>query len=219
MVELAQQRNTAPHRKGEATHGAILDHALDLASVHGLEGISIGALARETGLSKSGLFAHFGSKEALQLAVLEVASARFAAQVIKPSRDEARGLRRLIALVENWMNWANSETLSGGCPFVAAQVEWDDREGPVRDYLVWAQQTWLAVLGAAAEKAVAQGDFRDDLDTRAFAHDIYAIALGYHNAQRLLRDQGSSKLVPRTASLRTSMPSTGPPVRSPKMMN
>ena len=180
-------------RKGERTREAIVDQALDLATVRGLEALSIGALATETGMSKSGLFAHFGSKEALQLAVLEVASARFAAQVIKPSRDEARGLRRLIALVENWMAWANSETLSGGCPFVAAQVEWDDREGPVRDYLVWAQQTWLSVLGAAAEKAVAQGDFRDDLDPRAFAHDIYAIALGYHNAQRLLRDPNGEK--------------------------
>jgi AcrR family transcriptional regulator len=180
-------------RKGKRTREAIVDQALDLATVRGLEALSIGTLAAETGMSKSGLFAHFGSKEALQLAVLEVASARFAAQVIKPSRDEARGLRRLIVLVENWMAWANSETLSGGCPFVAAQVEWDDREGPVRDYLVWAQQTWLGVLAAAAEKTVAQGDFRDNLDTRAFAHDIYAIALGYHNAQRLLRDPNGEK--------------------------
>lgn len=180
-------------RKGERTREAIVDQALDLATVRGLEALSIGALAAETGMSKSGLFAHFGSKEALQLAVLEAASARFAAQVIKPSRDEVRGLRRLITLVENWMHWANSETLSGGCPFVAAQVEWDDRVGPVRDYLVWAQESWLGVLAGAAEKAVAQGDFRDDLDARAFAHDVYAIALGYHNAQRLLRDANAEK--------------------------
>jgi AcrR family transcriptional regulator len=175
-------------RKGERTREAIVDQALDLATVKGLEALSIGALAAETGMSKSGLFAHFGSKEALQLAVLEAASARFSEQVIKPSRAETRGLRRLIALVERWMDWANSEQLSGGCPFVAAQVEWDDREGPVRDYLVWAQRSWLGVLAAAAEKAVAQGDLRADLDARAFAHDVYAIALGYHNAQRLLRD-------------------------------
>jgi len=175
-------------RKGERTREAIVDQALDLATVRGLEALSIGALAAETGMSKSGLFAHFGSKEALQLAVLAAASARFAALVITPARDEARGLRRLIALVERWMAWANSGTLSGGCPFVAAQVEWDDRAGPVRDYLVWAQESWLGVLAAAAEKAVAQGDFRADLDPRAFAHDVYAIALGYHNAQRLLRD-------------------------------
>ncbi|HUT50072.1 MAG TPA: TetR/AcrR family transcriptional regulator [Alphaproteobacteria bacterium] len=175
-------------RKGDRTREAIVNQALDLATVRGLEALSIGALAAETGMSKSGLFAHFGSKEALQLAVLEAASALFSAQVIKPSHAERRGLRRLIALVENWLHWANSETLSGGCPFVAAQVEWDDREGPVRDYLVWAQQSWLGVLAAAAEKAVAQSDFRDDLNPRAFAHDVYAIALGYHNAQRLLRD-------------------------------
>jgi len=175
-------------RKGERTREAIVAQALDLATVQGLEALSIGALATETGMSKSGLFAHFGSKEALQLAVLEAASARFSASVIAPSRGEARGLRRLIVLVEQWLRWANSEELSGGCPFVAAQVEWDDREGPVRDYLVWAQESWLGVLAAAADKAKAQGDFRADLDTRGFAHDVYANALGYHNAQRLLRD-------------------------------
>jgi AcrR family transcriptional regulator len=175
-------------RKGERTREAIVDQALDLATVQGLEALSIGALATETGMSKSGLFAHFGSKEALQLAVLEAASARFSELVIKPSRNESRGIRRLIALVENWLQWANSDALSGGCPFVAAQVEWDDREGPVRDYLVWAQTSWLGVLAGAAEKAVAQGDFRADLDTRGLAHDVYAVALGYHNAQRLLRD-------------------------------
>jgi len=175
-------------RKGERTKDAIISQALDLATVKGLEALSIGALASETGMSKSGLFAHFGSKEALQLAVLETASARFSEQVIQPSRAESRGILRLIALVENWLHWANSEQLSGGCPFVAAQVEWDDREGPVRDYLVWAQTSWLGVIAASAEKAVAQGDFRADLSTRGFAHDVYAIALGYHNAQRLLRD-------------------------------
>jgi AcrR family transcriptional regulator len=174
-------------RKGERTKEAIVEEAVALASAGGLEGLSIGALADKTGLSKSGLFAHFGSKEALQIAVLEAAAADFVARVVTPARAETDGVRRIIALMENWVAWSN-DPARRGCPFVAAQVEWDDREGPVRDHLVALQRTWLDYLSRAAERAKEQGRFRPDLDTYAFAHDLYAIALGYHNAHRLMRD-------------------------------
>ena len=174
--------------KGDRTKEIILAEALDLATVKGLEGLSIGALAAHTGLSKSGLFAHFGSKETLQLDVLKAASDRFVERVVQPTFAMTRGVDRLQALFENQLDWARKETFSGGCPFVASNIEWDDRSGPIRDYLVWAHKAWLGVVVRAVEKAKDQGDFRDKLDADRFAHDFNAIYLGYHNAQRLLRD-------------------------------
>lgn len=172
--------------KGQRTRQRILDQALDVASVHGLEGLSIGMLARHSGMSKSGLFAHFGSKAALQREVLEAAVARFIARVVEPGRAGRRGVARLDALFANWLAWA--ETHAGGCPFVAAAAELDDREGPLRDYLVGVTKDWFDLIGGTARQAMADGAFRADLDTKRFAHDLYAICLGYHNASRLLRD-------------------------------
>lgn len=174
--------------KGQRTRERILDQALGLASVSGLEGLSIGMLARHTGMSKSGLFAHFGSKAALQREVLEAAVARFIARVVKPGRAGRRGIARLDALFGNWLAWAEDEPHAGGCPFVAAAAELDDREGPLRDYLVGVTQDWFNLIGGTARQAMADGTFRADLDTGQFAHDFYAICLGYHNASRLLRD-------------------------------
>lgn len=173
--------------KGQRTRNRILDQALDLASVSGLEGLSIGTLARHTGMSKSGLFAHFGSKAALQKNVLEAAVARFIERVVEPGRAGRRGIARLDALFGNWLAWAEDDAHAGGCPFVAAAVEWDDREGPLRDYLVGVYEDWFNLIAGTARQAMADGDFRADLDTRQFAHDLYAICLGYHNASRLLR--------------------------------
>ena len=118
--------------KGEQTRAAILAEALDLASVVGLEGLSIGSLATRTGLSKSGLFAHFGSKDALQVAVLKAAARQFADFVIAPARRETRGLARLRMLCERWLNWTAEGGLRGGCIFVAASIEFDDRAGRAR---------------------------------------------------------------------------------------
>ncbi|MHA1536971.1 MAG: TetR/AcrR family transcriptional regulator [Alphaproteobacteria bacterium] len=174
--------------KGERTRKRILGQALDLASVIGLEGLSIGALASHTGMSKSGLFAHFGSKAALQCEVLEAAVAQFISRVVEPGRTGRRGVARLDALFGNWLAWAEEESHSGGCPFVAAASEWDDREGPVRDYLVGVYGDWFDLIEGTARQAMADGEFRGDLDVRQFAHDFYAVCLGYHNASRLLRD-------------------------------
>jgi AcrR family transcriptional regulator len=174
--------------KGAQTREAILACAVEQASIVGLEGLSIGGLASETGLSKSGLFAHFGSKEALQVEVLKAAAERFADAVMRPARRETSGLARLRALFENWLDWTEAEGLSGGCLFLAAAIELDDREGPARDYLVTVQKNWLRTLAKAAERAAREGDLAEGIDGERLAFDIDGIYLSYHQAKRLLRD-------------------------------
>jgi AcrR family transcriptional regulator len=174
--------------KGEATRLAILDHAVRFASQVGLSGISIGRLAGDLGLSKSGLFAHFQSKEALQIQVLEAAADRFVREVIRPALAAPRGEPRLTALFERWLTWAKSQKMPGGCLFVAAAVELDDRPGPVRDKLVKLQREWLGVMANVVKTGIAEREFRADIDPEQFAHDLYAVMLGYHHASRLLKD-------------------------------
>jgi AcrR family transcriptional regulator len=175
-------------RKGELTRHAILDHAAGLASKVGLEGLTIGALATDLELSKSGLFAHFHSKEALQLQVLEHAAAVFVERVVRPSLAEPRGEPRMRALFERWLEWSQSSPLPGGCLFVQATVELDDRPGPVRDSLVQFQKQWLGVLSTSMELGIAAGAFHSVADPEQFAHDVYGVMLAYHHASRLLRD-------------------------------
>lgn len=177
-----------PSRKGEQTRIAILDHAADLATQIGLEGLTIGRLATELSLSKSGLFAHFRSKEALQVQVLEAASHRFVEQVIRPALTAPRGEPRLRSLFERWLDWTRTHSGPGGCLFVAAAAELDDRPGPVRDRLVALQKDWLEVIANVARSGVADGKFRKNLDCDQLAHDVYSVMLGYHHAARLMRD-------------------------------
>ncbi len=177
--------------KGLETRNTILNKALALASASGLEGLSIGALAKEVGLSKSGLFGHFDSKQNLQLQVIEAAVELFIARVIAPSLREPRGVSRLRALFENWLMWERDPALPGGCLFISAANELDDRPGPVRDLLVAYQRDWIEVLAGAATIAVAEGELRADLDSEQFAYDFYSIALAYHHFSRLLRDRGA----------------------------
>jgi AcrR family transcriptional regulator len=174
--------------KGTATHDRILDTALRLAGRDGLEGLSIGGLASELGLSKSGLFAHFGSKEELQIQVLEEASERFRETVIRPAFKAPRGEPRIWALLDRWLAWGNDPAKPGGCIFVTAAVELDDRPGPARDYLEAAQKQWLADLARSARLAIEMGHFRPDADPEQFAFEFYALALGFHHARRMLRD-------------------------------
>ena len=122
--------------KGEITRHAILERATALASRSGLEGISIGHLAEDLGLSKSGLFAHFGSKEALQVEILRFAAERFVENVVRPALAQPRGEPRVRAIFERWIAWDRSHSVPGGCLFVAAASELDDRPGPARDELV-----------------------------------------------------------------------------------
>lgn len=175
-------------RKGETTRGTILEHATRLATRTGLEGLTIGKLAAELGLSKSGLFAHFRSKETLQIQVLETAAARFVDEVVRPALRQARGEPRLRALFERWREWTRSNSGPGGCVFVAAASELDDRPGRVRDRLVALQKEWLEIVANVYRTGVAQQEFRADADPDQFAYDLYSVMLGYHHAARLMRD-------------------------------
>ncbi|HEX6201027.1 MAG TPA: TetR/AcrR family transcriptional regulator [Thermoanaerobaculia bacterium] len=174
--------------KGEETRAAILERAFASASQVGLEGLTIGSLADEVGLSKSGLFAHFDSKEALQLQVLETAAERFVETVVAPALKEPRGEPRVRALFQHWMEWETAKFQPGGCIFIATAHELDDRPGPVRERLVALQRDWLEALATAAKIAIEEGHFRPGLDIRQFASDLYAVILAYHHFSRLLRD-------------------------------
>lgn len=171
--------------KGEQTRGEILAAAGGLAGRIGLGGLTIGGLATRTGLSKSGLFAHFGSKEELQLQVLAHNVERFTATVIRPALREPRGEPRLLALFERWLTWAAA---TGGCPMLAASFEFDDQPGPVRDRLVRDQRDWTDTITMIVSGAVTEGQFRADLDPRQLAHDLQGVMLAHHLASRLLGD-------------------------------
>jgi AcrR family transcriptional regulator len=176
------------HTKGEQTRDAILERAMSLASQVGLEGLTIGRLADELELSKSGLFAHFRSKEALQVQTLERAADRFVEVVVKPSLAAPRGEPRVRALFENWLRWPRAVPQPGGCIFVAAAAELDDRPGPARDRLVRLQKDWLDTLAGAVRIAIGEGHFRRGVDPEQFAFEMYGIMLVCHQAIRLLND-------------------------------
>ncbi len=174
--------------KGDQTRAAILDTALKLASRDGLDGLTIGTLAEATGLSKSGLFAHFGSREELQLAVLAHGEALFGEKVMQPALAEPRGVPRLRALFSHWINWTDSGELPGGCVMLGAAAEYDDRPGPVRDALVRGQRAWTEVLKKAARLALEEGHLRPDTDVEQFVFECFGIALSFHHYRRLLGD-------------------------------
>lgn len=174
--------------KGEDTRSVVLGAALSLASEVGLEGVSIAKLAQRVGLSKSGLFAHFSSKENLQVQLLTEAASRFVDLVVAPGLREKRGEPRVRALFERWLRWSKADFMPGGCIFVAAAVELDDRPGPARDLLVSSQKDWLETLAGAARIAIAEGHFRRDLDVHQFAHEEYSLAFGHHFISRLIQE-------------------------------
>jgi AcrR family transcriptional regulator len=173
--------------KGEATRQAILEEAAGLASRVGLGGLTIGSLAARTRLSKSGLFAHFDSKQTLQAQVLEHVAAHFVDLVVRPALAVRRGEPRLRALFDRWLAWETG-AYPGGCPLVAAMAELDDRPGPVRDQLVRSQRDWLDTIAQVFRSGVGEGHFRADADPEQFAHDLQGVILAYHHASRLLRD-------------------------------
>lgn len=174
--------------KGEETRHAILARAFELAKTVGLSGLSIGRLAEDTGLSKSGLFAHFGSKEALEVAVIGEAARHFVELVVAPALRHPRGEPRVRVLFERWIDWGQRP---GGCFFVGALAELDDRAGPPRDALMQSCKDWIDTLATAARIAVAEGHFRADLDPEQFAFEVYSIMLGFHAYQKALRESVS----------------------------
>jgi AcrR family transcriptional regulator len=174
--------------KGDETRAAILDEALTVASRVGFTGLTIGQLAEQTGMSKSGLFAHFQSKEQLQLQTLAHARRKFVDLIVRPALTAPRGEKRMRSLFEHWLTW-ETEALPGGCIFITGSIEFDDQPGPMRDALVADQRDWLDTIAAVAETAIAEGDFRADLDPRQVAFEIQALVLGYHHSARLLDDE------------------------------
>jgi AcrR family transcriptional regulator len=174
--------------KGTRTRDAILEHAIGVASQVGLEGLTIGRLADALDLSKSGLFAHFSSKEALQVETLDRAAQRFTEVVVRPAIAAPRGIRRLRALFERWLRWPLDVPQPGGCIFVQAAVELDDRPGPARDRLVALQREWLTTLARSAKGAVEQGELPAGTDPDQFAFELYGIMLSTHHAWRLMND-------------------------------
>lgn len=175
--------------KGAETREAILDTASRLARSVGLGGITIGTLAATAELSKSGLYAHFRSKESLQIQILEHTRARFVAEVLAPSLSTPRGEPRVRALFENWLAWDGKE---GGCLFVAASSELDDQPGPVRDHLVRYQQDWLDSLVEVFRTGVSEGHFHPDADPEQFAFEEDGVMLSHHMSSRLLSDRRSA---------------------------
>jgi AcrR family transcriptional regulator len=174
--------------KGDETRERILKHAMAIASEVGFEGLSIGELAKAADMSKSGLFAHFDSKEDLQLQALATARSSFVDNVISVALREPRGEPRIRALFENWLKWEEGRVTPGGCPFIVASYEYDDRPGPVRDAVVSVQRDWVEMISTAARIAIDEGHFRSDLETEQFAFELYGIFLSFHLYHRLLRD-------------------------------
>lgn len=173
--------------KGAETRERILDRAVRIASRDGLEGLSIGGLAAELGLSKSGLFAHFGSKEDLQVEVLRAAAERFEQVVVRPALRAPRGLPRLRKLFELWLGWGTDPSMPGGCLFVAAAAELDDRDGKPRDVLVELQAAVRETIAKAARLAVDEGHLRRGLDADQLAFELHGIVLAFNFDRRLLR--------------------------------
>jgi AcrR family transcriptional regulator len=175
--------------KGARTRESILRAAVNLASVEGLEGLTIGRLADELKMSKSGLFAHFGSKEELQLATVDTARRIFVEHVIRPALTKDAGMPRLWALCENWLEHVEVRVFEGGCFFTAASFEFDSRPGPVRDSIVAAMREWLRTLSRAVSEARKAGHLHAGVHPQQFAFEIYSLAIGAHWGHQLLGDK------------------------------
>ena len=173
--------------KGQLTRHAVLEQATRTASEVGLRGVTIGSLADLMHMSKSGLFAHFGSKESLQLATVRYASDQFVNLVIRPALAAPRGEHRVRALFENWLEW-DTNVLPGGCLFVAAAVEFDDEPGAVRDELVRNQVDLDETIARVFRGGITERHFRNDTDPEQFAFHMHGILLAFHQHNRLLGD-------------------------------
>jgi len=179
--------------KGEQTRASILDEALKIARRLGLEGLTIGTLADATGMSKSGLFAHFGSREDLQLAVLEHGARQYGDMVLMPALKIDRGLPRLRALFERWLDWTLQTATPGGCIMISTAHEYDDRPGPIRDAAVEMQRRGIGVSERAVRLAVEEGHLKGDTDPEQIAFEMLGIVLASHNHGRLLGDKTARK--------------------------
>ena len=182
-------RPTRP--RGLRTRTAILRRAVDLASAEGLEGLTVGRLADDLGMSKSGLFAHFGSKEELQLATIEMARQIFIDRITRPALSAAKGMPRLWSIIDRWLAYIERGIFKGGCFFTAASFEFDSRRGPVRNRIAEIMREWIGVLVRALEQAREEGHIAPNVDLKHLAFEIQSIAIGGHWASQLLDDRQS----------------------------
>lgn len=179
--------------KGMQTREAILDEALRTASKVGLEGLSLAPLADTLKLSKSGLFAHFKSKEALQLDIVEEAMERFKRQVLLPESRERDPEKRLRAVFMRYLDWIRGSEADGGCLFMTMAQEYDDRPGPIRDRLVASQRDWRTFLTTLIKDGAAAGAFRPDPDAGQAVFDILGAALAFQHSAKLLDDRSARR--------------------------
>jgi len=187
MKSATETREPAPplvEGRGAATRAAILELAVDLASAEGLEGVTIGRLAADLEMSKSGLFAHFGSKQELQLAAVDMAARRFAAAVIEPALTAPEGAPRLRSIADAYLAHLDRDAYSGGCFWAATSVEYDDRPGPVRDAIAAALDAWLGELERQARIAEAT-------EPAQFAFELYAVVMAANSRYRLSGDRAA----------------------------
>ena len=189
-----RRASVAPRRRrradGERSRRAILKAAAEMASVEGLEGLSLGALATRLGISKSGLFAHFGSKEELEMATIEAAAQVFADDVLKPGLAAPPGIRRLVALSEAFLSHVERRVFPGGCFFAAAAAELDSRSGPVRERIAAFQREWMITLERLATEARAAGELDRSADPKQIAFEVNAMLVAA-NGQFLLQGDAS----------------------------
>ena len=179
--------------KGEETRAAILSAAVEQASAAGFESLTIGSLAEKTGMSKSGLFAHFGSKLDLQIAALDEAARVFTEAVFLPAMKAPRGLKRLRALFDNWINWPQRASLPGGCPIDAATREYHHQPGPMRDAVVERQKQLGRELAKAVQMAIETGELRSDTDPGQVAFELFGMLLASYSTDLLLGTAESTR--------------------------
>lgn len=188
--------------KGERTRQSILDRAVDLASLHGLQGLTIGGLAEELGMSKSGLFAHFGSKEELQIATIEAAAERYISEIFKEAILEPRGYPRLLAICTSWLSYIRRGVFPGGCFFAAASFEFDSRPGPVRDRVRALMDDWMRALERAIRMAKDEGHLKDDVDPAQLAFELNSLFFGANFSFYLRDDQQAIERAERAVRTR-----------------
>lgn len=185
MTNLAFQKPL----RGQTTKKLILEEAMKIASIHGIEGITIGELAKKVGMSKSGLFAHFENKDNLQLAILKMATEHFVEVVLKPSFKKPKGLPRIEALVDHWIDFLNDTAkLPGGSIFISASFELDDRPGVLKDFVQKSQNDLILNIEKAVQIAIDCKHLKSNTDKNDFAWKLYSYILGYHHFHRMLHD-------------------------------
>jgi AcrR family transcriptional regulator len=185
--------NAKVSTKGEETRAQILSAAVIQASGGGFESLTIGTLAEKTGLSKSGLFAHFGSKLDLQIAALDEAARQFTVAVFMPAMKAPRGVKRLQALFENWITWPQRASLPGGCPIDAASREYQHQPGPMRDAVIERQKLLDRELSKAVQMAIDTGELAPTTEPGQVAFDMMGIILGFYRTEQLLGTPESSR--------------------------